>query len=48
MRLYMELGRDQLIAWLEPDEKRETAPRQQLHGDKRMITMGMDCNGIFH
>lgn len=44
--LYMQPNRDQARSWQYPGEQPETVPRENIHGDKRMLIMAMSWDGI--
>lgn len=44
--LYMAPDRNQQRSWLYPWEEIQTQPRENIHGDKRMLIVAMDWDGI--
>lgn len=46
VKLYMEPDRNQRGQWLRKDEEAEPAVVEDIHGNKRMLIMAMDFDGI--
>uniref|UniRef100_A0A158P5I0 Mos1 transposase HTH domain-containing protein n=1 Tax=Tetranychus urticae TaxID=32264 RepID=A0A158P5I0_TETUR len=44
--LYMEPDKNQMREWRRSDEPPSKAPKQNIHGEKRMLIMAMDFTGI--
>lgn len=44
--LYMQPQKDQMMSWLEPNELGPSIPLESRYGEKRMLLVAMDYNGI--